>query len=245
MFFIGIDLAWSTKNESGIVILKGDKKKAVLYSNDMVSSDNEIIDYINKNVKKENAFIAIDAPLVVPNEQGRRVAEELVGALFRKYNAGAHPANRKRLGQWSGKIRGEEITKILGKNKFKHNPNIKKFEKSRKFFEVYSHPSMVVLFNLNSILKYKAKPKRDYNFRWNEFKKYQDYLKKLNLTLPKEITNKDVKKLRARALKNYEDLLDAALCAYIAYYYWTNPDKCVILGDINKGYILTPIFDYM
>jgi predicted RNase H-like nuclease len=250
MLFVGIDLAWSDRNGTGIVVLKGNKSNAEFCSGKLLFSDREIADYIQKEIKTENAFIAVDAPLIVPNEEGRREAERLVGMLFRKYDAGAHPANRKRLSSWNGKIRGEDISKILEKNEFKHNPYIKRFEQTRKFFEVYPHPSMVVLFSLSKILQYKAKPKRNYNFRYIEFRKYQSYLKNLEhakpgLILPDEIVKKDVKKLRAKALKNYEDLLDAVFCAYIAYYCWANPDKCMVLGDMKEGYILTPIFDFM
>jgi len=250
MLFVGIDLAWSEKNGSGVAILRGDKNKAEFISADIYYSDKEIIKYIEQNIGMQNAFIAVDAPLIVPNKKGRRDAEKLVGFLFRKYDAGAHPANRKRLSQWSGKIRGEEIAKKLEKIGFLHNLDIKRFEKSRKFFEVFPHPSMVVLFNLNKILKYKAKPKRDYKFRWNEFRLYQKYLKKLEkakpvLSLPEKITEKDVKELKGKALKDYEDLLDAIFCAYIAYYYWYNPENCEILGDMKEGYILTPVFSFM
>ena len=97
MLFIGLDLAWSEKNGSGIAILEGDKNKAKVISSKIVCSDKEILDYVNEAVGDKKAFIAIDAPLIVPNLEGRRKAEELVGKLFRKYNAGAHPANRKRL----------------------------------------------------------------------------------------------------------------------------------------------------
>lgn len=250
MLFIGIDLAWSEKNGTGIAIVKGDRRKAELVAAKIVFSDKEIIDFIEKERKNQEAFIAIDAPLIVPNNSGRRIAEELVGMLFRKYNAGAHPANRQRLAQWSGKIRGEEISKLLIKNGFKHSPFVKKFEKAKKFFEVYPHPSMVVLFNLDKILQYKLKPNRDYDFRWQEFRKYQDYLSNLKnsktrLILPEDILYKDIKNLKGNALKDYEDILDAIFCSYLAYYHWSNPEKCEVLGDMEGGYILTPIFDFM
>jgi predicted RNase H-like nuclease len=251
MLFIGVDLAWSPKNGTAIAILKGDKEKAKLidYKTNLISNE-EIINYIKEKVTSKNALIAIDAPLIVKNERGRRIAEKLVGFLFRKYDAGAHPANRKRLSQWGGKIRGEEISRLLEINGFKHDPYIKKFERTRKFFEVYPHPSMVVIFNLKKIIQYKAKPKRDYKFRWQEFRRYQTYLKNLEkrdpkLILPIEILEKKVEELRSNALKEYEDLLDSIFCAYIAYYTWFYPEKCAVLGNMNEGYILTPVFESM
>ena len=246
MYFVGIDLAWSEKNNTGISILKGNKKRAEVVYSSIVGSDEEILKIIKSKIDNENALIAIDAPLIVPNEEGRRLAEALVGNLFRRYNAGAHPANRKRLSQWSGTIRGEELSKILEKSGFRHDPYIKKFEDSRKFFEVYPHPSTVVLFKLDKILQYKNKPNRDYPFRYNEFKKYKTYLENLKnpeLILPNEIININVEELKAKKLKNYEDILDSIFCAYIAYYSWVNPERCSVLGNMKQGYIMTPVFD--
>jgi|SRR3989344_5490716 len=246
MFFIGIDLAWSEKNGSGVVVLKGDVNKAEFVCGNIFYSDDEILKFIEDNIGDKKALISIDAPLIVPNESGRRLAEDLAGKLFRKYDAGAHPANRKRLSSWTGKIRGEEISKLLSTKGFEHDPYIKKLEASRKFFEVYPHPSIVVLFKLDKILKYKNKPNRSYEFRWNEFKKYQNYLKSLkDLSLPKGVIDKNVKNLKGNALKDYEDLLDGIFCAYLSYYTWKNPEKCAVLGNMKKGYILTPVFEDM
>lgn len=250
MKFVGLDLAWSNKNGSGIAIIEGNEQKGRLTSSSTVFSDEEIMDYIRKYVGEENAIVAIDAPLIVPNLEGRRVAEKIVGNLFRKYDAGAHPANRQHLTKWTGEIRGEVVVKLLEKEHFIHNPYFSQFARGRFVVEVYPHPSMVVIFNLKKILKYKDKPKRDYSFRWQEFRRYQSYLKGLEndsppLYLPSEIVEKEVERYRASLLKEYEDLLDGIFCGYIAYYAWVNPNKCAVLGNMEEGYILTPVFPSM
>jgi predicted RNase H-like nuclease len=246
MKFVGIDLAWSTRNASGLTVLEFKEDTLNFVASDVLFSDEEIMNYINEHVGEENAIISIDAPLIVPNEEGRRLAEAIVGKLFRKYNAGAHPSNRKRLSSWTGSIRGEVITKLLEENGYIHDPYIKKYEESRKLMEVYPHPSIVVLFNLNMIIKYKAKPKRDYEFRWGEFERYLKHLSELPfLVLPKEIIEKNVRELKGKALKNFEDLLDSVFCAYLSFYAWKNPEKCAVLGNMQKGYIMTPILDQM
>lgn len=246
MYFVGIDLAWSPKNSTGIAIIAEKNNKANLVDARVLQTDKEIIDYVNKFVGDKNAFIAIDAPLDVPNNEGRRPAEDVTSKLFRKYNAGAHPSNRNRFLQWADKIRGEQIVRLLKKENFKHDPNTKEKEQSRKVFEVFPHPSMVVLFNLDKVIPYKAKPKRDYEFRYNAFKKYQKHLSELkDLILPKDIIEKNVSELKAKKLKEYEDLLDGVFCAYIAYYVWKQPNNCAILGNTKEGYILTPVFDHM
>jgi predicted RNase H-like nuclease len=249
MLFVGIDLAWSERNASGVAVIEGDKRSGHLLSVQTILQDSEMTDYIEKETAGRKCLIAIDAPLIVPNDSGRRIAERMVGKLFRKYDAGAHPANRKRLSQWSGKIRGEEMANSLEAIGFEHSPFIKRFEESRKFFEVYPHPSMVVLFGLSRILRYKAKPKRDYESRWREFERYHSCLKSLESSRPRLVLPEGffrrVKDLRGSALKDYEDTLDAVFCAYLAYYLWHHPEKCAVLGDMTGGYIVTPIFDSM
>jgi predicted RNase H-like nuclease len=245
MFFVGIDLAWSKKNCTGIAIIEGNAECAELCGKPKtVSSDDDIVNYIKEFVGDDNAFIAIDAPLIVPNENGNRKAEQRINELFRGYGAIAYPSNRRLLLQYSEKIRGEELSKILEKEKFKQNPSIKQFEEERNFFEIYPHSSMIALFNLKEIIRYKKKQKRDYGFRWGEFEKYQCCLKKLSeenpsLKLPEDIVEKKVKGMKGKRLKKYEDILDAIFCAYVAYYYWVHPQKCKILGDMSQGYIVT------
>tara|TARA_Y100000310_G_C20211816_1_gene591681 strand:- start:31 stop:291 length:261 start_codon:yes stop_codon:yes gene_type:complete len=81
-------LAWSTRNASGITVLEFGEDKLNFIASDVLFSDEEILNYIKEHVGEGNAIISIDAPLIVPNEEGRRIAEDIVGKLFRKYNAG-------------------------------------------------------------------------------------------------------------------------------------------------------------
>lgn len=39
-----------------------------------------------------------------------------------------------------------------------------------------------------------------------------------------------------------EDELDAFMCAYIGFYYWTHgASRCRVVGDVDSGYIVTPV----
>ncbi|MFP4115597.1 MAG: DUF429 domain-containing protein [Candidatus Aenigmatarchaeota archaeon] len=250
MFFVGVDLAWSENNPSGFAVIEGDNKGGELVSLDLLVTDDEIKESIEKNVAGEDAIVAVDAPLLVPNETGRRPAEEFVGKLFRKYDAGAHPANRRRFVEWTGRVRGEDIVEELESIGFNHDPRIEKGKTCRKVVEVYPHPSMVVLFELDKILQYKNKPGRDYGDLWEEFRRYQKKLEALenrspSLKLPEEIVGKEVESVKGKELKNYEDKLDAIFCAYIAHYCWVKPEMCAVLGNTEEGYILTPVKEEM
>lgn len=250
MLFVGVDLAWSDKNNTAITIIEGNKEQGkIIKTLSGVWSDKQIIKNIEKEVKDSKAFISIDAPLKVPNENGNRVAEKLTNSLFRKYEAGAHPANRSHLKEYGG-LRGEEIVKLLEEKGFQHKPEINPKTKENIVFEVFPHPATVVLFDLRKTLKYKPRANRDYNFRWKEFQRFQKNIKNLSKEEPPLITpkllEKDVTELKGKSLKEYEDILDSIICAYVAYYYWYwGKEKCAILGSMEEGYILTPVFDYM
>jgi predicted RNase H-like nuclease len=251
MYFVGIDLAWSEKNNTAISIINGDKYKGKLkYSNDKIKTNEEIVNWVLKKINKESALIAIDAPLVVPNQKGMRNSDKLTTQLFRKYNAGTHPANRENLSKYGG-LRGEEIVNLFGEQGYKHTPYIKPKRKLKAVIEVYPHTAIVVLFNLNKIIQYKPRGNRNYEFRWNEFKRFQEYIISLedyipSLKIQKKHIRRDITKLKGKSLKEFEDFLDSIICAYIAHYYWFwGEDKCAILGDLENGYIVTPVFDWM
>lgn len=250
MYFVGVDLAWSDNNPTGLAAIEYEDGEGKVVSTDIVDRDGEITGFIEDRVGGEDGIVCVDAPLLVPNETGRRVAEKLTGKLFKKYDAGAHPANRKRLGQWTGRVRGEEIVEKLGEIGFEHDPDIDEGEGCRKVVEVYPHPAMVVLFGLDEILKYKNRPGRDYGFLWKEFRRYQDNLEALEESEPRlgvsdSITEKNIEGTKGKELKRHEDILDAVFCAYIGLYYWKNPEDCAVLGNMEEGYIMTPVDENM
>jgi predicted RNase H-like nuclease len=236
MKFIGIDLAWSRKKRSGCAYLEGDSKGLTLRAVCQVQSDEEIVQFVHTSAGCDPAIVSIDAPLVVPNVTGMRRADAICTKLFGSYEAQAHSANRTRLSP----VRGEAIGKLLDGLGFTHDPNIAQHELSRKYFEVYPHPAMVVLGDLPKTLKYKEKWPRE--VRLDAFGKYEELLSRF---VDFSTMQQDVRELRGNKLKAYEDQLDAIFCGVIAWYAWNNPHRCALLGTVENGYILTPVFETM
>lgn len=234
MYFVGVDLAWSDNNQTGVAIIRGDELVMV----GTVKTDQEIVRAITGIVGRKPCMVAIDAPLVVPNDEGSRAAEKAINKAFRQYEAGAHPANRSWLTKSSGRVRGEDLVQQLADVGILHDPHAPG-KKTRACFEVYPHPATVVLFGLDKTLKYKPRQNRSYQERWQAFEEYQRHLKELPVDFG-DVLDQDVRELRASALKDYEDRLDAMLCAYVARYAHTNPDDVGIYGSLQEGYILTP-----
>jgi predicted RNase H-like nuclease len=249
MYFVGIDLAWSPKNLSGVCVSEGEEKASVVCT-DLLRTDSEIVEYVSSVVEERPCIIAIDAPLVVPNKKGRRIADELVTKFFREYEAGAHPTNRERLEKFGG-LRGETLVTLFEEKGFSHEPYFKPRSCVRVVMEVFPHPAQVVLFGLPKTLKYKFKKGRSKELVLSEFQKYLELLKTLknktpSLSLPGEFLEMDIRSMKRAELKHYEDILDAVFCSYIAQYYWYwGLEKNHIFGNKESGYIVTPVFPGM
>ena len=255
MRFIGIDLAWGSKNTTGAVTLgwegqdnaqPTDAPRLVVtdYTDDLLTDD-AIVEFIARSDQGGGVIVGIDAPLDVPNLTGERPVEASLRRCFGKYQAGAHPANRTR---FKDDVRGERLAKRL---KREHNiVNDYEFAAQdntvRRCVEVFPHPAMVVLFGLQKTLKYKAKPGRDHASRMAEYARYVEGLRSLEnveprLSVPTWLAVPSDK--QGAVLKRYEDLLDALMCAYVAAYYWRwgDSERCMVIGDAASGYIISPI----
>jgi predicted RNase H-like nuclease len=227
-------------------VLRGDTGGAKLIDYGLLGDDATISAYIARHAGDGPAIVAVDAPLWVPNETGRRPGETEIGRAFARYQAGAHPANRSRLA-FDGIVRGEALVLALAARGFEHAPEVAAGVPVRQVIEVFPHPAMVALFGLDRTLKYKVKPRRSAELRLSEWQRYQAYLAALAVADPPlhgqvALITQDVTALRGRRLKDYEDQVDALMCAYIALYAWRwGAARCRMFGTFDGGYIFTPV----
>lgn len=245
--FIGIDLAWSPRRQSGAAVVIGDAQGGrLLAPPQLLGDDRAIVDYIARHGGSGPAVVTVDAPLLVPNQHGRRMAEAAIDAAFRVYEAGAHPANRRLL-SYDGNIRGETLVAHLRELGFSYSDRIDAGERRRIVVEVFPHPAMVALFGLPRTLKYKARPQRPIELRHAEWRRYQRYLIELTRADPplhghQALLELDPASLGPGALKGYEDRIDALFCAYIGLYAarW-GATRCRVFGNLEQGSIFTPV----
>jgi len=222
--FIGIDLAWGDKNQSGFAVLElGSKGELNVLDIELIHSLDDIADEILK-YKNHNIHIGIDAPIVVPNETGNREIEKEFNKEFAKYKISMLPINRTLLKKYSKNIRSEELYKKLSVD-FKN------------IFEVYPHSTIAVCFNNYKILPYKRKKGRGVEFIKEQLVIYQNYL--LDVIFTHLILQQNIKDLKGARLKEYEDRLDAITCAYTLYYCKYNKHKIYQLDSIDR--FITPI----
>ncbi len=244
MLFIGIDLAWSPRNPSGGAIIRDQQ----LINHSGTLGDNaDIVAFVAEALQPtEGAVIAIDAPLRVPNATGARLCDRALSAEWRAYDAGALPANRRLLA-FDGEVRGEALVAQFAEHfGFREVAPIPHQGPARYLCEIFPHPAHVSLFQLPKTLKYKTKPGRTPAQRRAELQRYQTLLATLTAATPplsglETVLALDLATVRGRALKAYEDTLDAITCAYTAYYLWHHgPARTRVYGTIADGHILTP-----
>jgi predicted RNase H-like nuclease len=255
--WIGIDLAWSGKNPSGIaVVVDG----CVVDSSGEIGTDADILAFLRpwlegepqgrtrhvqgKAQGRQAAVVAIDAPLRVPNLTGARRCERTLAREWSWAQAAARPANRENLAR-AGAVRGEQLVKQLALAfGFVETTQIVARPGARYVCEVYPHPAMVALFSLHRTLKYKRGPRAA---RLPEFARYRECLASLRgaepaLEMPARLIEHDLHSLRGARLKAFEDELDAVFCAYVAGYLWHHgPARTQVFGNVDEGHILVPI----
>ncbi len=241
MKFIGIDLGWRSQ-PSGLCCLEWIDGQLELLDLDRKDAIADILIWIDQSVQAdEPAIIAVDAPTLIPNATGSRLPDKLSHKYFGKYHAGCYPANQN--------LPFAERTINFGleleSRGFAHAPTIEPQKLSRYQIEVFPHPAIVNLFNLERILKYK---KGRLNERRLELIKLQNYLLDI---LPS--FSPPLRSLRlcgsfipeipttGAALKATEDKLDSLICAYVAAYWWYwGEQRNLVLGDRTTGYIIIP-----
>ncbi|WP_161881810.1 DUF429 domain-containing protein [Deinococcus alpinitundrae] len=244
MKFIGLDLAWSARNPSGVAVLEGDRHGARLMFSGVLGDDAELLAFLDAQLSGP-ALVAIDAPLSVPNLTGQRPAEAQLAVVFTRFQAGAHPANRTLLGRYNGGVlRGEWLKAALEARGFIDDPHHLSAPDARACVEVYLHAAMVVLFGLDRTLKYKQKGQGRATLlaAWAEYHRHLVALEQAEppLTGLATLLAAEPLMLRGRALKSHEDEADAVMCAYVALYAHRFPERCEVFGSVAEGSILTP-----
>lgn len=190
-----------------------------------------------------DCVVAIDAPLVVVNASGNRPCEAALNRDFRRFDAGAHPANTG-LAWFADGGRGARLCTALDLNLDPLS------QAPRRALEVYPHAASIVLFGLNRTLKYKQKAGRDFDQLRSELLRLIGFIEKLGTATPSAevagcpqwiaLRQSVLAATRKSQLRRAEDPVDAVLCAYIAWYATERPRDVAIYGEVATGCIVTP-----
>ncbi len=229
--FVGVDLAWGERGPTGLAVLDADAR---LLHVSTVRTDDEVAEALAAYVEGP-CLVGIDAPIVVVNATGSRPAEQALGRDFRRFEAGAHPANTGKP-EFAGGTRAARVSKRLGLDV---NPRSRR---ARRAIEVYPHAAAVALFGLEKTLKYKAKPGRDLDLLRRELLLLVGHVETVVgveetwATLRGQVETAT----RKSQLRVVEDQVDAVLCAYVAWFAEHHPTRTTTYGDLETGTIVTP-----
>lgn len=239
MHFVGLDLAWGERNPSGVAVLDA---QGVLQFADAAITDAAVVAALAPYVDGP-CLVGIDAPLVVNNPTGMRLAERKLNPHFRRFDAGAHSANTG-MDWFRDAPRGARLAARLGLDIDPYSTS------ERRAIEVYPHPATVVLFRLGRTLKYKGARGRSVADRRAALLELLRLIEGLADSAPRMQVGASTDWIRLRRaveraerqvdLDRAEDPIDAVLCAYIALYATRRPDDVTIYGDLAHGYIVTP-----
>ncbi|WP_374024285.1 DUF429 domain-containing protein [Mycobacterium sp. HNNTM2301] len=239
MNFVGVDLAWAGRNPTGVAVVDDGGNLVHIGA---ASDDTTVLAALSPYVGG-NCVVAFDAPLVVTNPTGQRPAEAALNRDFRRFEAGAHPANTAKP-EFADGPRAARLAHALGLDMDPRS------SAPRRAIEVYPHPATVVLFRLERTLKYKAKPGRGVDQLRSELLLLMERIERLaHAAVPLDVAaHHDWGRLRTRVttaqrkseLRRAEDPIDAVVCAYVALYAQRRPADVTIYGDFPTGYIVTP-----
>ena len=243
--FIGLDLAWTTKNESGICWLKGDTRENLRCTRlEAAVCDTETL---------ANELAAVDGPLVVTIDAPvlyslERDAERKIASIFGRYKAGPHQAH---YAVRNGYRAGIDLGEALAERGFTLNPGplLDGDRNQRSAVEVFPHTIHVRLFDLDERLPYKPRKGRSVAFRQGVMQQYQGHLRTLiareapnlfeHVDIDRALAPETAQSARGKSLKRLDDTLDGLTCALAAWLIWNEPKRWEMIGDRN-GYIVAP-----
>lgn len=241
MKFIGVDLGWSS-GASGLCCLEWKDRKLEIKALTTILEIDRILDWIDRHAPISNpALVAVDAPTIINNQTGMRLADKLTHKHFGRYHAGCYPANLSL--KFATRTTGFSLS--LSKKQFQHAPTIEPQKLGRYQIEVFPHPATINLFGLEQILKYKKGRLADRTQELNKLRGYIiDILPRLEPALSLSTLDRIpaiTVKQTGKELKAIEDRLDSLLCAYVAAHWWYwGEAKNLVLGNLDEGFIVIP-----
>lgn len=243
--FVGIDMAWRIDgNHSGIAVMAGDELQVRLEAvSTEIASMTAVVEYVTQHAGAD-AVVAIDASLVVRNETGQRACERMIAREFGRYHAACHPSNLGR----PHATTGMELVRALERSGFRHDFEVAsaKRRSGRWVLEVYPHPAMVRMFNLDRIIPYKkgtpAQKRAGLTTLRRHLRALADGSRGLVMSpILSRLLAEDLREFRGTRLKRHEDTLDAIFCAYLAWHCWRwGGERNEMFGTLEDGYIVVP-----
>ncbi|MFO3687806.1 DUF429 domain-containing protein [Staphylococcus felis] len=241
MYYIGIDLAWTDQHEAGLCVIN--KHGLIQYIHADIWTDEALLEILKRY--EGPLRIAIDAPLIVPNNQGSRQAERILAQnRIHQHHVRAFHVSRTFLTKTYGVIRGENLLSLL-QNRILNEVDIHINETSHYVVETFPTAITASLFPNEYPFHYKQKRNVNFQQSLQGLKRLDICFKSLeregHLLNYKEWISPDWHTMTRQSKKHIEDQLDALLCAYSLYLiHQDNQYSKRIFGQAETGAIVIP-----
>ena len=172
--FIGLDLAWTTKNESGICWLEGDSRENLRCTR-LEAAVRDTDELAQEVAAASPAVVTIDAPLLYTKD---RWAEREIARQFGRYKASAHQSH---YAVRQGYTAGIDLGIALAARGFLLEPSLllSGALAAQSAVEVFPHTIHVRLFGLEERIPYKPGRGRSVEQRQGAMQEYQSHLRRL------------------------------------------------------------------
>jgi predicted RNase H-like nuclease len=226
--FIGVDLAWKTnpslENGTAFCVMNSAGKVTNI---DLVTNDHQILSRLEG---RKCAWVGIDAPLIVNNEDGLRKCER---SLFDR-SIRVLPASRGYLSRKFGGCRGVDLADMMSRMGYSFPGGDRE---CKVMIEVYPYGALHVITG-GSVPRYK-KGKADER-RKAALKIMRILRKWLPVSIP-ETLDEEIDVATPSELKSVMDKIDAVISVLCVYGHWIYAGKMTeVLGDATDGFILLP-----
>lgn len=241
LLLIGFDSAWTVRNRGGLVALRLRGGRAELVFGPAPCSFEEALQEIERWRGEGQILLALDQPLIVRNEGGRRPAESVVAHVIRRHFGGVQPANTSRKGMFDLDAPVWSFLESLGPHTTDPfaRPSV---DAPMAVFEVFPALATLGLFDelwSRRLLRYN--PQRRETFLPSDWKTLARSLERILGELEiEDLRAWSARVAEARPTKALQDQIDACLCLLVALLRHAAPERLAVVGSLNSGYIVTP-----
>lgn len=243
--FVGFDSAWADNSPGGIACATFEEGRPRVFPGPKLVHFGEAARVIERlQGECDYVLVAIDQPTLVPNETGMRPVERVAASLISRLGGGVQPASRGK-----DKLFGSEapVWRFLARIGARENPPAaRKATRGLHLMEVF--PALALPAMEPRILE------RGHAARYNPQNRKRFCLsdwKMVASAVERHARDADLAPLSRWAGKMAElaapgkgdqDLLDAAICLFIALHWRQAPRySSAVVGDSRTGYVVTPV----
>ena len=238
MRLVGVDPAWKPEN-NGSAVAVGRLTGTTLEVEQIHGALFGLPRIAATILAAEPHGIAIDGPLIIENQTGRRECEKALSKVYASKRAGCHTSNRTLYPDAAVVT----LSRQLYDAGYRHlgAANTDRFQ-----IEIYPHPALIEIFDLPHRLLYKkgnVDSKRGGQVALASLLQKLEQSTVLELKIPGVFEGflqpSTIMQLRGAALKANEDALDSLICLYVCGLYATGA-SIRIFGNAVDGYVVVP-----